>query len=54
MRESDFRDLDLNIGRARIGLSLVTLLSIYVDPTTGGLFGIAPRNVGGFGLTFCL
>lgn len=43
MRESDFRDLDLNIGRARIGLSLVTLLSIYIDPTTGGLFGIAPE-----------
>ena len=35
--------LDLNIGRARIGLSLVGLVSIYIDPTTGGLFGIAPQ-----------
>jgi signal transduction histidine kinase len=43
MRTADFSDLDLNIGRARIGLSAVALLSIYVDPTIGGFFNIAPR-----------
>ena len=43
MRGIDFNALDLNIGRARIGLSLVGLVSIYIDPTTGGLFGIAPQ-----------
>ena len=43
MRGSDLNALDLNIGRARIGLSLVGLVSIYIDPTTGGLFGIAPQ-----------
>ncbi len=43
MRTADFSDLDLNIGRARIGLSVVALVSIYVDPTIGGLFSIAPR-----------
>ena len=42
MKATDFGRLDSAIGRARIGLSLVTLLSIYIDPTTGGLFGIAP------------
>lgn len=42
MEETDFSRLESAIGRARIGLSLVTLLSIYIDPTTGGLFGIAP------------
>jgi signal transduction histidine kinase len=39
---SDFSSLDLNIGRARIGLSLVTLLSTYIDPTVGGAFRIGP------------
>lgn len=43
MRMADFSDLDLNIGRARIGLSVVALVSIYVDPSIGGLFAIAPR-----------
>ena len=41
-QRSGFSSLDLNIGRARIGLSMVTLLSIYVDPTVGGAFGIGP------------
>ncbi len=41
-RRTDFSGLDLNIGRARIGLSLVTLLSIYLDPTVGGAFRIGP------------
>lgn len=37
----DFTDLDLNIARARIVLSLVTLVSVYFDPTTtGGAFSI--------------
>ncbi len=38
----NFQALDLNVARARIALSLVTVVSIYVDPTTGGMFGIAP------------
>src|SRR5260370_32888618 len=42
MKRPHFSRLDSAIDRARIGLSLVTLLSIYIDPTTGGLFGIAP------------
>lgn len=32
--------LGATIARARIALSVSVLLSIYVDPTTGGLFGI--------------
>ena len=36
---ADPRSLDLNIARARIALSLLAMLSLYVDPTTpGGLF----------------
>src|SRR5260370_27953358 len=42
MKAPDFSRLDSAIGGARIGLSLVTLLSIYIDPATGGLFGTAP------------
>jgi signal transduction histidine kinase len=38
MTTPDFSDLDLNICRGRIVLSLVALLSVYVDPTTGGAF----------------
>jgi hypothetical protein len=35
----DFRDLDLNVARARIALSLLATLSLYIDPTAvGGLF----------------
>jgi signal transduction histidine kinase len=35
----DFRDVDLNIARGRVVLSLLAMLSVYVDPTTaGGLF----------------
>ena len=40
MKAPDFSDLDLNISKARVALSLVALLSIYIDPTTGGLFYI--------------
>ena len=38
MKVEDFSALDLNIARARVMLSLVALLSIYVDPSAGGLF----------------
>jgi signal transduction histidine kinase len=38
---SDFETQALTIARARIVLCLLVLLSIYVDPATGGLFGIA-------------
>src|SRR5579871_6181940 len=41
MNAPDFTHLDLNVARARIALSLVALLSIYIDPTTGqGIFTI--------------
>src|SRR5260370_6645368 len=43
MRKTDYSDLDLNIGRARIGLSLVALASMYVDPTVTGPFSIGPQ-----------
>ena len=33
-------ELDRSVAKARIVLSVVVLLSMYVDPTTGGLFGI--------------
>ena len=39
MNLPEFRDLDLSIARARIALSLIAMLSLYVDPSTaGGLF----------------
>src|SRR5580700_2875224 len=39
MRQPDFKDLDLNVARARIVLSLLAMLSLYIDPTVaGGLF----------------
>src|SRR5271163_853655 len=35
----DFGDVDINVARARVLLSLIAMLSLYVDPTTaGGLF----------------
>jgi signal transduction histidine kinase len=38
----DFRDVDRNIARGRIVLSLIAMLSLYVDPTTaGGLFHLS-------------
>ncbi len=41
MKSPDFADLDLNVARARIALSIVALISIYIDPTTGqGVFTI--------------
>src|SRR5882757_2343484 len=39
MNLSEFKDLDLSVARARIALSLVAMLSVYVDPSiAGGLF----------------
>src|ERR1700693_1257854 len=41
MKALDFADLDRNVARARIALSIVALISIYIDPTTGqGIFSI--------------
>lgn len=40
VKSLDLKTLGLVTARARIVLSLVVLLSIYVDRTTGGLFGI--------------
>jgi signal transduction histidine kinase len=39
MNPRDFRGLDLNVARARIALSLLATVSLYIDPTAaGGLF----------------
>lgn len=38
MRTAGLGDLDLNIARGRIALSLLAFLSLYLDPSTGGLF----------------
>ena len=39
MKVLPFSDLDLDIARTRIVLSLLAMLSLYIDPTTaGGLF----------------
>ena len=39
MNMPDFQDLDLSIARARIALSLIAMLSLYIDPSAaGGLF----------------
>jgi len=48
MKAADFVDLELNIARARIVLSLVALLSIYVDPTTPDLSSWMPLTTGAF------
>ena len=41
MKTPDFTHLDLNVSRARIALSIVALISIYIDPTTAqGIFTI--------------
>jgi signal transduction histidine kinase len=42
MSSSDLSNLDLNISRARILLSLVVSLSLYVDPMTGGALHLEP------------
>ena len=39
MNLPELRNLDLSIARARIALSLIAMLSLYIDPSTaGGLF----------------
>ena len=39
---SDFRSLDFNIARGRIVLSLLAMLSLYIDPSTaGGMFHLS-------------
>src|SRR5262245_19176085 len=38
-------EMDLSIARARIALSVATLLAIYVDPAIGGLFTIDARTL---------
>jgi len=38
LKDFGFSDLDLNVARARIGLSLLAMLSLYVDPSAGGIF----------------
>ena len=35
---SDFRDIDLNVARTRIILSVVGFVSVYIDPSTAGIF----------------
>jgi signal transduction histidine kinase len=45
MTAPDFIDLDLNIARARVFLSLTALISIYVDPTAGGAFYVDTRTL---------
>ncbi|HSR56658.1 MAG TPA: histidine kinase [Candidatus Binataceae bacterium] len=34
----DFSELDRQVARARVALSLLAMLSLYVDPSAGGLF----------------
>src|SRR5262249_40447311 len=36
MKVHPFSDMDLDIARTRIVLSLLAMLSLYIDPTTGG------------------
>jgi signal transduction histidine kinase len=43
MKKPDFTDLDRDIAVARIFLSILAMLSLYIDPTTaGGLFHLEP------------
>ena len=37
----DFGVLDLRVAQARVVLSLLALLSLYVDPSQGGLFHLS-------------
>jgi signal transduction histidine kinase len=44
MQPDDFQRLDVNIARGRIVLSLLAMVSLYIDPTTaGGLFHLSSR-----------
>jgi signal transduction histidine kinase len=42
----DLKDLELAVGRARVVLCPVVLLSVYVDPTTGGFLGVGALMLG--------
>ncbi len=42
MRDHDPGNVDQHVSRARIALSLISLVSMYVDPMVGGLFAIDP------------
>ena len=42
MKVHAFSDFDLDIARTRIVLSLLAMLSLYVDPSAGGLFHLTP------------
>lgn len=42
MKAHAFSDFDLDIARTRIVLSLLATLSLFVDPSAGGLFHLAP------------
>jgi signal transduction histidine kinase len=42
----DLKDLELAVARARIVLCPVVLLSVYVDPTTGGFLGVGGLMLG--------
>jgi len=51
MNKTAFYTLDLDIARARIVLSLLAMVSLYVDPSTaGGLFHLTPYA---FATLFC-
>ncbi len=53
MNRPDYTHLDLNVARARIALSIVALISIYIDPTTGeGIFTIDRAVLGTLALHF--
>jgi signal transduction histidine kinase len=43
MRDDDFANVDEHVCRARVALSLVSLVTMYLDPMVGGLFGIDRR-----------
>jgi signal transduction histidine kinase len=50
MNTSDVNELDLNIARARVLLSLLALASWYIDPANGGWFFIDESSLIVFGL----
>jgi signal transduction histidine kinase len=52
MELTDFRVLDLSIARARIGLSLIALLLLYLDPAYGGFFTIGATALTALGIHF--
>ena len=51
MNAPNVADLELHIARVRIVLSVVAVLSIYVDPTTPDLASWMPLITGAFSLS---